>query len=99
VGDSLLFVFGPEVSMTDVEQTLHLAMIAVEGLAGSAQVRMEACYLIDADRHVITVDGGNRVGRLISRVFAGLLYREFGEDAFRIERGRGGSHEPKEVSA
>ena len=30
--------------------------------------------------------GGNRVGQMITRVFAGLLFREFGENAFRIER-------------
>lgn len=81
-----LFIFKPHVPLVDAEMSLHLAMFAVEGLAGQARVSLDGNYQIDADKHIIAIDGGNRVGQMIARVFAGLLFREFGEDAFRIER-------------
>jgi hypothetical protein len=83
---SILFIFEPHVPLADAEMSLHLAMFAVEGLAGRAQVSLDGNYQIDADKHVIAIDGGNRVGQMIARVFAGLLFREFGEHTFRIER-------------
>lgn len=76
------FVFEPHVSLADAELSLHLAMFAVEGLAGRARVRMASKYHVDQEGHAIFVDGGSRVGRMISRVFTGLLDREFGENAF-----------------
>lgn len=78
------FVFEPHVSLADAELSLHLAMFAVEGLAGRARVRMDAKYHVDQEIRAIYIDCGGRVGRMISRVFTGLLLREFGEDAFRL---------------
>lgn len=80
-------------------------MFAVKGLAGRVQVRLDANYQVDADKHAIAIDGGNRVGRMIASVFAGLLLREFGEDAFHIELVHPGkeqtvtTHQPEEVHA
>lgn len=99
MADSTLFVFEPHVALTDAEMSLHLAMFAVEGLVGRVQVRLDGKYQIDADKHAIAIDGGNRVSQLIARVFAGLLNREFGEDAFRIERVNSHSQQLEEVYA
>jgi hypothetical protein len=102
MGGSILFVFEPHVPLAEAEMSLHLAMFAVEGLAGRVQVRLDANYQVDADKHVIAIDGGNRVGQMIAHVFAGLLFREFGEDAFHIERVQPQSvttHQPEEVHA
>ena len=80
------FRFDQQVGLTDAEMSLHLAMFAVEGLFGRACVRLDAeNALIEQDR-CIDVDGGTEVGAVIVRVFTGLLLREFGEDAFRVER-------------
>jgi hypothetical protein len=91
VGDSLLFVFSPGVSLTDAEETLHLAMFAVEGLAGRARVRLDTGYRVNPAGHAIAVDGTTPVGRLVVKVFVGLLLREFGEAAFRVGRETAGS--------
>ena len=79
---AIQFKFESHDSLVDAELSLHLAMFAVEGLAGRVRVRMEANYHVDKEEHAIFIDGGSRVGQMISRVFAGLLLREFGEDAF-----------------
>lgn len=81
---SFLFRFEPHVPLADAEMSLHLAMFAVEGLAGRARVRLDATYQIHAESYVIRIDGSTRVGQMIARVFAGLLLREFGEDAFCV---------------
>ena len=78
------FEFEPTVPLTEAEMSLHLAMYAVEGLYGSARVRLDASYHLNEGRRVITVDGGNEVGAAIVKVYTGLLLREFGEDAFRV---------------
>ena len=85
---SYQFVFEPHIALANAEMSLHLAMFAVEGLAGRVQVRLGAHYRVDAVKHAIAIDGGNRVGRLIAKVFAGLLLREFGEEDFQVERVR-----------
>lgn len=83
---SILFVFEPHVPLAEAEMSLHLAMFAVEGLAGRVQVRLDGNYQVDGEGHAIAIDGSNRVGQMIACVFGGLLLREFGEDAFHIER-------------
>jgi hypothetical protein len=90
VGDSLLFVFGPDVPLAAVEETLHLAQFAVEGLAGRARVRLDAGYRVDPAGHAIAVDGTTPVGRLVVKIFVGFLLREFGEAAFRVAREESG---------
>lgn len=100
-----LFTLEPHGPLAEAEMSLHLAMFAVEGLAGRVQVRLDANYQVDADKHAIAIDGSNRVGRMIAHVFAGLLLREFGKDAFHIERVHPTkeqsitTHQPKEVHA
>jgi len=98
MGGAFVFRFGPHVRLSDAEMSLHLAMCAVEGLAGRAQVRLSAAYQVDPENHAIGVDASTGVGQMIARVFAGLLLREFGEDAFRVERvGNTPDAQPQEV--
>jgi hypothetical protein len=85
MASSFLFQLEPHVPLAEAEMSLHLAMFAVEGLAGRARVRLDSRYQLDAENHVIRVDGGNRIGSMVARIFAGLLLREFGEDAFYVE--------------
>jgi len=84
--DAIRFEFDSEVPLQDAEMSLHLALIATEGLFGRALVRLEAEYELDEDHHVIGVDAGTEVGAVVVRVFTALLIREFGEEAFSIQR-------------
>lgn len=83
----LRFQLSTDVPLDEVEDTLQLAMFAVEGLVGRVRVCAEVDHDMDHLGRVIVIDDGTVVGRLVSRVFAGLLSREFGEQSFRLKRG------------
>jgi len=80
------YEFQPDVPMDEVEVSLVLAIVAAECLHGETQVRLDASHILDADRHAGVVDGGTDVGKDINRLLVGFLRREFGEDAFTVER-------------
>ena len=80
----LQFVFRPNVPMRDVEETLHLAMFAVEGLTGRVRVRLDTYYLVDQLTRSVFIYEGNLVGWLVSRIFAALVTREFGDSAVQV---------------
>jgi len=72
--------------MQDVEESLLLAVLAAECLYGEARVRLDAGYSISEEKHALVVDAGTDIGRSINRIFTGFVTREFGEDAFKVER-------------
>jgi hypothetical protein len=78
------YVFDKSVSMSAVEETLHLAILGAESLFGESTVRMDATYSIDEAGHVCSVDASSEVGRSICRIFTGYVTREFGESAFCV---------------
>lgn len=84
--DAFRFELQPDVSLSEAEMSLHLALFAVEGLFGEARVRLEASYRLDAPCRSLIVEGSPEVGAAVARVFTRLLAREFGEDAFRVRR-------------
>lgn len=83
----LRYTFASSVCMREVEETLLLAVLAVESLHGESTVRLDASYSVDASRRTCVIDGSTEVGRALSRVFTGFVTREFGGDAFGIHRG------------
>jgi hypothetical protein len=85
-GKIVRFDFKPDVDIGAAEETLHLAMLAAEGLVGSARVRLEGIYWVDETLQRLFVPAGNRVGRIVTRIFAALAAREFGEEAFEVHR-------------
>ena len=80
------FEFGQSVPMEEVEDTLLLAILAAEGVHGQARVRLDAGYHVAEDAHACVVDTSTPVGETVAQVFTGYLIREFGEDAFLVER-------------
>jgi len=97
--DVFRFRLSSEVPLEEAEMSLQLATFAVEGLFGVARVRLEFAYHLDSPRQAILVDGTTEVGAAVIRVFTSLLLREFGEDAFQVERVNQAIHQPKEVAA
>jgi len=93
------FTFDKGVALTDAEATLHLAMIAAEGLFSGALVRMDVTFAVDEPRRGLTVDGSTAVGSAVIRMFTSLLLREFGEDAFTVRRVEASSPERAPVCA
>lgn len=78
------FVLDHSVPLLDAEMSLHLALLATEGLFGEAAVRMEASYHVDPPHRVISVDGTRALGLCVVRIFTVFLLREFGPDAFQV---------------
>jgi hypothetical protein len=80
------YTFPTGVLLEEVEASLLLAVFAAESLHGETEVRMAAAHAFDLDARACVIDAGTSVGRNICRLFIGFLSREFGADAFRVER-------------
>jgi len=78
--------FDSKVPIQDVEESLLLAVLAAESLHGRALVRLDASFCLDSKKRSCVVDAATDVGRAIARIFTGFLSREFGEEAFKVER-------------
>jgi hypothetical protein len=72
--------------LRDVRESQLLAVMAAECLHGESRVRLDASYRFNRDRRVCVIDASSDVGRDINRLFAGLAIKEFGKDAFQVER-------------
>ena len=80
------YSFQIPVALDQVEDSLLLAVMAAEGVHGQSQVRMDGEFLLDESKRACVVDATTPVGETIARVFTTFLVREFGEDAFAVER-------------
>jgi len=80
------YQFNKGVPMVEVEESLHLAILAAECLHGEASVRLDADYRFGRAKRSCVIDASTEVGRDICRIFTGFAIKEFGEDAFRVER-------------
>ena len=80
------YVFDPSVDIADVEASLLLALLAAEALHGEAQVRLDAAHFLEPAKRACVIDAGTPVGRDFNRLFIGFVRREFGADAFQVER-------------
>ncbi len=80
------YEFEGSVPADEIESTLLLCVLAVEGLHGTSRVRLDAKYCFDAGKHACVIDADTVVGQDISRIFMGFATREFGEAAFAVSR-------------
>jgi hypothetical protein len=91
------YSFPPHVPVEDIEATLLLALWGAESLHGESQVRIDAAHFLDPDRRACIIDAGTPVGQDVNRLFVGFVRREFGDDAFRVERVDAIHHQPQKV--
>lgn len=80
------YQFTKAVPTVEIESTLALALISTECLHGEAQVRLDAAHVMDPDTNVCVIDTATLVGRDLACLFTGFAAREFGPDAFQVER-------------
>ena len=80
------YQFDPSTPMREVRDTLMLSVIAAEALRGRSEVNLNARFHLDEKRRICEVAADNLVGQDIAKIFTGLLTKEFGEDAFKVER-------------
>jgi len=92
------YTFVPDVSMEEVESALLLAIMTTESLHGEAQTRLDAAHYLDPAKRACVIDADTTVGRDLNRLFTGFLGREFGADAFTVERVEEQYHQPQEAT-
>src|SRR5687768_4257437 len=80
------FEINQAVPLEEAELTLQLSIFAVAGIHGEAGVRLDARYDIDEAGRALVIDASTDIGMSLVRVFAALLLREFGDDAFTVQR-------------
>lgn len=78
--------FDRDVSASDIEETLLLALMAVESLHGRARLLMDGRYRFDKDQHTCEIDASTKVGTDLAWFFAGYAMREYGIDAVSIKQ-------------
>jgi len=78
--------FGPAVSMPDVETLFALSVLVIEDLHGETAARLDLGYSMDMNNRKCVIDARTPAGQNLSRVFVGMLKRDQGTDAFRVER-------------
>jgi hypothetical protein len=98
--DLYRYWFTSEAPIEEIEASLVLALMAAESLHGEAQVRLDAAHYFEPGRRACVIDAGTAVGQDVNRLFVGFLRREFGEDAFRVERvADAPANQPQEATA
>ena len=78
------YKFNEGVDLLEAESTLHMSILAVEGLFGEARVRMDAAYSVDDTIRALIVDASTEVGQDLNAIFTAFIIREFGTDAFQV---------------
>jgi len=84
--DIYRYRFERDVPMREARESLLLAVLAAECLHGESRVRLDADYRFSRQKRTCVIDATTDVGRDISRIFTGFAIKEFGEDAFQVER-------------
>lgn len=77
--------FAEKVPVRDLEETLVLALMAVESLHGPARLRMDARYRLEKQHRTCEIDASTQVGSDLARIFTGYATREFGNEAVTID--------------
>ncbi len=80
------YLLGADISMEDVNESLMLAILAMECLHGAARARLELSHKFDPTKRICTIDATTDIGRELNCLFAGLLMREFGSTKFTVTR-------------
>jgi hypothetical protein len=84
--DVYRYTFDAKTSLTEVRDSLFLAVFSAEGVHGRTQVRLDAAFCLDEKKRACVIDAATPVGKTIAQIFTGLLTRQFGEEAFTVKR-------------
>lgn len=80
------YVFEPRTPIEEIEATLLLAILAAESLHGEAQVQLDVAHYLDRGSRACVIGSDSEVGRDLNRLFIGYVLREFGAEAFKVDR-------------
>jgi hypothetical protein len=77
--------FARTIPAREIEETLMLAVIAVESLHGRARLTMDGRYRFDKAQHLCEIDATTEVGMDLARIFTGYVTREYGDISISID--------------
>lgn len=80
------FRFEEQTPMSAVRDSLFLAALCAEGMRGRTVLRLDAIFRLDEKARRGVIDASRPVGQTIARIFTELLIRQFGDEAFKVER-------------
>ena len=80
------FRLDSDIPIEEIENTLMLALVAVNSLHGVTRVRLDCQFVLDKKRRHVLVDGNTPVGRCFARILAGFADYAYGETGFRFRR-------------
>jgi len=80
------FEFRDGIPAKEIEETLFWAVFNAESVFGKPRLRLDASFIFDRDKRVCVIDKSTKVGQHIAQIFTSLITREFGEEAFKVER-------------
>jgi hypothetical protein len=75
-----------DLSLSQVSAAFEWAFTITEAIHGDVPVLLNGLYSTNADTRTWTIDATTPVGRSLSRLFTGLLRRDFGSHTFTVER-------------
>ena len=78
--------FKDDLDPQEIEESLLLAVLAVEGIHGRCAVRLAGTFYFDREKHACVIDGSTEIGQHVAGIFTGFLQKQFGDEAFQIER-------------
>lgn len=84
--DIFRYRFKDGLDAQEIEESLLLAVLAVEGIHGRCAVRLAGTFFYDREKQACVIDGSTEIGRHVAGIFTGFLQKQFGDEAFQIER-------------
>jgi hypothetical protein len=80
------FRFDPEMPITDLEDILMLALVALNSLYGLTRLRLDCRLILDRKQRQLLIDGTTRAGYHLALIFTGVADYLLGNDEFRLFR-------------
>ena len=87
-GQAYRYKFRDDMALERAMGILHAALLAVSGLLGTTQVRLDTSWVVDESIRVLVVDAGTTAGVALNRIFMAFITAspEVGAfDARRVE--------------
>ena len=84
--DIYRYSFGERIPTVEAEESLMLAVLAAECIHGRSALRLAGAFLFDTKKRSCVIDGSTEIGQHIAAIFTGFLGKQFGDEAFKIEK-------------
>lgn len=81
-----IYRFARTIPVRDIEETLMLALMAVESLHGHVRLRMDGRYRFDKGKRLCEIDATTKVGADLAEIFTGYATREYGDASVTIKQ-------------